>query len=240
MKKKAFILCAGASTRWRNKDKPKGTPQIKQNIIINNEKLIDRTIRLLKENNINDITIVLRGDILQNKDCKYIDLGSAEKASTVMDTLKTKEHWENNIIILLGDVYFSENAIKTIVKNKDKIPTFYGRPFKSFVTGKTRPEIFAFSFDSKDANKIEKSILSAIKMVANMVVARLTKDPHVRMWQLYEHYHKQPLGDVFSYGAEKRDIINKDGFIVIDDETDDFDVYQDYINYMENTKNNNG
>jgi len=60
---KVLILCAGDGSRWGNY---LGVP--KQLVTINGETLLDRTIRLLRENQIADITIVSNDNKLKVKD----------------------------------------------------------------------------------------------------------------------------------------------------------------------------
>lgn len=96
---------------------------------INGEVLIKRTIRLLKENGIKDI-------IVTSHDKRFDNLGAKRYEPLHNDYIaKTKKgYWlsafpiellNEPVTFLLGDVYYSDNAIKTIVESKtDKILFF--------------------------------------------------------------------------------------------------------------------
>lgn len=100
---------------------------------INNETIVGRTIRLLKENGIKDILIT-------SHDKRFDNLGAIryEPKSNKYDGKETDQHkkgyWLNAfpqelltepITFLLGDVYYSEEAIKTIVNSDtDKVLFF--------------------------------------------------------------------------------------------------------------------
>ena len=101
----------------------------RQLIEINGEKLIQRTIRLLKENGIKDI-------IVTSHDKRFDNLGAA-RYEPLFNDYKPKEnegYWlsafpieliDEPLTFLLGDVYYSENAIKTIVNTKTASILFF-------------------------------------------------------------------------------------------------------------------
>lgn len=92
---------------------------------INGERLLDRTIRLLKENGINDI--IVTGTY------KLKDVIVYDPLDNDFDYNTEKGYWLNAfsnefliepVCFIWGDVYFSENAIKTIV-NTDTDSTLF-------------------------------------------------------------------------------------------------------------------
>ena len=96
---------------------------------INGEPLVKRTIRLLKENGINDI-------IITAKDPRFDNLGATRYEPVNSDyNYKTgKGYWLNAfpfelmdepVCFIWGDVYFSEQAIKTIVETDTKSMLFF-------------------------------------------------------------------------------------------------------------------
>lgn len=101
----------------------------RQLTVINGERLIERTIRLLKENGINDIFIT-------SHDTRFDNLG-ATRYEPLYNDYKPKEgkgYWlsafpiellNEPITFLFGDVYYSENAIKTIVECDDDYLRFF-------------------------------------------------------------------------------------------------------------------
>ena len=101
----------------------------RQLVEINGEPLLKRTIRLLKENGIENI-------ILTGKDKRYKELGvelySSEKND--YDYINHTGYWLNAfdfelmnepVCFIWGDVYFSEEAIKTIVETDTDSTMFF-------------------------------------------------------------------------------------------------------------------
>lgn len=92
---------------------------------INGERILDRTIRLLKENGINNI--IVTGEYTD------IDAKVINPKGNTYDYDTDKGYWLDAFSGLLdeptcfiwGDVYFSENAIKTIVQNETKSTLFF-------------------------------------------------------------------------------------------------------------------
>ena len=93
---------------------------------INGERLLDRTIRLLKENGINDI--IVTGTY------KLKDVIVYDPLDNDFDYNTEKGYWLNAfsnefliepVCFIWGDVYFSENAIKTIVQSETKSTLFF-------------------------------------------------------------------------------------------------------------------
>lgn len=101
----------------------------KQLSVINGEPLVARTIRLLKENGIKDI-------IITSHDPRFDNLGAEryEPLYNDYDPRNPKTYWLNGysiellnepICFLCGDVYYSENAIKTIVETETDSTLFF-------------------------------------------------------------------------------------------------------------------
>lgn len=96
---------------------------------INGESLIARTIRLLKENGIEDI-------IITSCDKRFDNLGARRYEPLYNDYNQEnpKSHWlkafpielmDEPVVYLFGDVYYSENAIKTIIKEDNDDILFF-------------------------------------------------------------------------------------------------------------------
>lgn len=136
----AFILCSGKSLRWNNY---LGIP--KQHIKISEETLIDRTIRLLKKfTSCQHIYIVSNNAELKNDSCHYF---TPTNSNTTVQTLySTKDLWQHQNIILLGDVFYSEGAIKLISQETDNV-RFYGKPLRcKFFDRERHGEILGLRF----------------------------------------------------------------------------------------------
>lgn len=100
--------------------------------VIDGEKVIERTIRLLKENGIKDIAIST-----QNPAFDYLDVPKLKhKNPYIFEYGKTSGWWvdafyptKEPVCYLFGDVYFSEEAIKKIIETPtDDIELFGSMP----------------------------------------------------------------------------------------------------------------
>ena len=116
---KYIIMCGG---NYDNFEIPK------QLSVINGETLVERTIRLLKENGIEDYYISSNNPIFE----KYAKVLHHENNFKV-ENGKVYGYWidayypsEEPCVYLHGDVYYSEDAIKRIVNLNPKVNTFIG------------------------------------------------------------------------------------------------------------------
>ena len=96
--------------------------------IINGERLVERTIRLLKENGIKDYYI-------SSNDDRFKEYGKTLKHENTYKQINGKEegYWvdayyptNKPCIYLHGDVYYSEDAIKKILNYNPKVNTMIG------------------------------------------------------------------------------------------------------------------
>lgn len=116
---KYIIMCGGKYDHFQ-------TP--KQLSVVNGETLLERTMRLLKENGITDIYISSNNPIFK----KYGNLLEHEN-SYKYENGKIYGYWvdayyplNEPCVYLHGDVYYSENAIKKIINLNPKANTFIG------------------------------------------------------------------------------------------------------------------
>lgn len=116
---KYVIMCGGKYDNFQ-------TP--KQLSVVNGETLLERTMRLLKENGITDIYISSNNPIFK----KYGNLLEHEN-SYKYENGKIYGYWvdayyplNEPCVYLHGDVYYSEDAIKKIINLNPKVNTFIG------------------------------------------------------------------------------------------------------------------
>lgn len=116
---KYIIMCGGKYDHFQ-------TP--KQLSVVNGETLLERTMRLLKENGITDIYISSNNPIFK----KYGNLLEHEN-SYKYENGKIYGYWvdayyplNEPCVYLHGDVYYSEDAIKKIINLNPKVNTFIG------------------------------------------------------------------------------------------------------------------
>jgi len=221
---KAIIICAGEGTRWGDY---LGVP--KHLIVIEGETLIERSVRLLRENGVTDISVVVK-----EKDPRYEVEGSVqyiaklnqEENADADKFLSSKELWnkEGRTIVFYGDCYFTEEAMKQIVSFDKREWTLFCRPNGSRITGAKWGECFAQSFYPEDLQRHEASLHYVAQLYLNKVITRCGG---------WEHYRAM-VGKVM-YGVEKPHVMTTN-YVEIDDWTDDFDLPEDYEKWVFNRK----
>ena len=121
---KYIIMCGGRYDTYFKSPR--------QLVKVNDEVLVERTIRLLKENGITDISISTNYD-----EFEYLNLPLLKHNNSYRTVGKELEgYWcdafyptNEPVCYIFGDVYFSEEAIKTIVNtNTDDIEFFASMP----------------------------------------------------------------------------------------------------------------
>ena len=182
---------------------------------INGESLICRTIRLLKENGVKDIVITARDE-------RFDNLGATryEPINSDYDYNTGQGYWLNAfpfelltepVCFIWGDVYFSDNAIKTIVNNDDDkylfFCTYKNRDLKYI---KKHDEPLAFKV--VDTELFKEKINEVKKLKDDKVCCR---EPII--WEVY-----RVMNDI--YVNEHR---LKDNVVVINDESCDIDCIED-------------
>lgn len=183
----------------------------KQLIEINGESLIKRTIRLLKENGITDILIT-------SHDKRFDNLGIEryEPLNNTFEWETGKGYWLNAFTIellnepvtfLFGDVYYSENAIKTIV-NTDTESTLLFCSYENKDSRYIKEWDEVFGYKVKDYELFKKHIENMKKLKDSGTYWR---EPIV--WELYRDINGQDVG----YHKLTKN------YVIINDETVDID-----------------
>ena len=207
----------------------------KQLLKINNETLIERTIRLLKENGITDIAISTN-----NPAFDYIDVEKLKhKNEYVHDTdgkgqpvgcwLNAYYPTEEPACYLHGDVYFSEQAIKDIINVEVKDTMFLctcdwsdKRFIKSPKNFKGREP---FGYIVKNQKKFRDAINDLLKMIDNGEYDNAIKP---FSWHLYRYLNGMDLCKNTKKYTEINNIFDEDGdYLVINDATTDVDSMND-------------
>jgi len=186
----------------------------RQLLEINGESLIARTVRLLKENGIKEILIT-------SHDKRFDNLG-AKRYEPKFNGYRPRErkgYWveafpiellDKPVTFLLGDVYYSEEAIKTIVEsNTESILYFcsYKNTDERYIKHHDEP----FGFKVVDCDKFKEHIQ---KMKDYKDSGNAPREPIA--WELYRSINDIPL----------RTHTITDNCIIINDETCDVDTPQ--------------
>lgn len=189
---KYIIMADGKGTRWNNFN---NIP--KHFIEIDGEKIIFRTVRLLNEMDPGCSVIIT------SHDPRYDIPGAVrhEPANNVLEIDRfTEELLEDNVCFLYGDTYYSEFALKTIIKTKADPMMFFGNDRSIIAVKIGSGEVFKKHFD-----RIKELFLAG-------------KISRCVGWQIYESFTGGPL--------ESRQISGS--FIKIYDGSRDFNTPDDF------------
>lgn len=217
---KYVIMCGGDySDRFK---KPK------QLYVVRGEVLVERTIRLLKENGVTDIAISTNNPMFDYIDVLKLRAKVEYNHDDEERHKNSKKSWlnayyplEEACCYIHGDVYFSEEAIKTIVETEVKETMFFctrdvgdGRPHGINIKGR---EPLAYKVQN------QKVFRNAINELFDLIdKGYFSFDPI--SWNLYRKINGLPL--VYDWFGS--DIFKTYGdYVCIDDYTTDVDSIED-------------
>lgn len=199
---KYIIMCGGNYDNFT-------TP--KQLSVINGETLVERTIRLLKENGITDIYISSNDERFS----KYATRLEHNNSYEYKDG-KIYGYWvdayyplDEPCIYLHGDVYYSEDAIKKIINLNPSVNTFIGNEIARNPEHKNWGEPFGWIIVDQEAFK--KGIEETKKLQDEGKLER----GYAISWELYR---------VLNGLDPNKQYINDDTYLSINDETIDIDA----------------
>jgi hypothetical protein len=206
---KFIIMAGGTYAKW---DRPKHLTELK------GEPLVARTIRLLRENGITDIAISSNNELFEQFGVPVLH---HENPFTLPKDGRAKTPWldafypmAEPVCYIFGDVVFSPEAIKTIVKTDTNDIQF-------FASAKPLPRIYPkqwaepFAFKVKDTNRF----FEAIEATKQYDEQGLFKRQPVS-WELWQVIKGTPLNKVDSTN-----------YVKINDYTCDIDVPEDVAKF---------
>lgn len=187
----------------------------RQLVEIDGEPILKRTIRLLKENGIEDITVT-------GKDKRYKNLGVKvyQSKNNDFDYIKRTGYWLNAfdydlmdepVCFIWGDVYFSEEAIKTIVETEiDKNLFFcsYNNHNKKYIKEHDEP----FAYKVVDTDLFKKHIEIVKRLYDEGKTCR-----HPIVWEVYRSMN----------GLDINEHAMTNNYVAINDITCDIDSAED-------------
>ena len=180
--------------------------------VIKGERLIDRTIRLLKQNGITDIYISANNDY-------FNDIGIPILRHT--NTYEYKDgkihgYWldayyptDESCVYLHGDVYYTENAIKEIINLKPKVNTFIGNEIARNKEHKNWGEPFGWMVVN------QKEFRDGIDKTKKLQDEGKLERGYAISWELYR---------VLNGLDPNKQYIKDETYLSIDDETIDIDA----------------
>lgn len=212
MDNRYIIQCAGEGSRWGNH-----LGVQKHHIAIDGETILNRTCRLLN-NHIHTHDHIIVSGIQSNIDGVTSIIPKTNIDEDAYKFLSVEDYWSTDgyTTILFGDVFFSDEAINTIVNWNDNNYAFFGRYGKHKYTNCKIGEIFALKFHYSHNKLMHDAMIATIKE------RHAGKAKNSGGWRCYRYLQGIPLEDHSL----------KNNFISIDDITDDFDHPRDYDRWM--------
>ena len=201
---KYIIMCGGDYPRWE-------VPR--QLIEINGEPIVARTIRLLRENGIDDIAISSDNSVFE---AFGVPVLKHDNYYYALEYNFSDGLWCNCFYptdepttYLFGDVVYSDKAIDTIINTETDDIAFFGSapPYSRFYA---KPYEEPFGFKVVDTNHLKQSITDVKRLYAD---GRFKREPIA--WEVWNVISRGADGDV--------NTINFDSYININDYTCDID-----------------
>ena len=115
---KAIIIAAGKGSRIPEISNKKPKCFIK----INNQTLLERQIKFLKKNNVNNIVVVTghKSFFFKKKNIKYIKNNNYSINEQLDSLMCAKKEFNNDIIVLFSDIIYDEKFLKNILNLREK------------------------------------------------------------------------------------------------------------------------
>lgn len=210
MSTRVIVVAAGSGARWNNF---RGTP--KHLAIVENEVLLERTVNQFL-NYTDDVCIVGADDSYKVDGASlYVVKSPNTNWKDGAKFMSSNKLWlrEGRTVLVFGDVYFTNSAVKTIMTNKQEW-TWFLRKEESKLTGCKWKEIFAFAFNGSMVNTVTQRMLHLISLDQVKTQAG---------WALYRSM----------IGTTTNGLFNNPHFAEIDDWTEDFDFPEDLVTWEE-------
>lgn len=214
----------------------------KQLLKVNGEVLVERTIRLLRDNGIKDIAIstdnpafeYLGVEILHHNN-EFVNKGPEEKKDSRYSWLNAYYPMEEECCYLHGDVYFSDEAIKTIVETPVEDTMFFctcdGTDMKRNPCNWKGREPFAYKVVNQAVFKY------GIKKLKKMVDNGEFENIPPFSWHLYRFLNGYDIKRDAKEYTDVNNIFQSNGdYTVIDDYTTDVDNEWDVERIEENVQ----
>lgn len=206
---KYVIMCGGTYNQFE-------TP--KQLSLIKGERLVDRTIRLLRENSINEKDIIITSNNPVFDSCGVLRLENDKNVWTYqtndndywLDAFYPNFNETDKIVFIWGDVYFTDNAIKTIVEYKTDRNILFGTSAALNKYHQNWGEPFAYIVN--DYKRFMEGVEAVKKLYDE---GKVNRQPIV--WELYRYLH----------GLDINIQRITEDYVCIDDGTMDIDIPED-------------
>lgn len=208
-----FIMAGGQGTRWADPRNPKHLVRIPPPPESGGERLLDRTVRLVREIRPEARLVVVGSDKrYRSPPAELIQPLGPPAGQAVLGAdkfLSARRHWPPGMHtwLLYGDVWFSDLAMRTILERIPDAITWLGRFGRSAHTQTKAGEMFAVQFHAGGADQFERACRHCAALEVSGAIANSGG------WRIYRHLNGLPL---------ERHFIGEH-FIDVNDWTDDFD-----------------
>lgn len=199
---KIIIMCGGVYDDFK-------TP--KQLSVIKGETLLERTIRLLKENGIDEYYISSNNPIFEKYGTVLYHDNSYKVENGKITGYWVDAYYPTNTpcIYLHGDVYYSESAIKKILTLNPKVNTFIGNEIARNKEHHNWGEPFGYIVVDQEAFR------KGIEKTKQLQDEGKLERGYAISWELYRVLNNLNPNKMY---------INDDTYLSIDDETIDVDA----------------
>lgn len=211
---RVIVLAAGSGERWGNyRDTPKHLVKIE------GKTLLERTCsQFLKYTN--DVCVIgLDNRYKVDGTSLYVIKSDNTHWKDTAKFLSSQNLWlrDGRTVLVFGDVYFTSEAVKTIMKDKDAFK-FFLRTGPSELSGARWKEIFALSFNETMVRDINQKLL---------YLASMGQADTQAGWALYR----------YMIGPAPSGLFDNNHYVEINDWTEDFDFPEDLEIWEEHRKN---
>lgn len=229
---KIIFACAGKQTRWnnyRNCHKHlipiNGIPLLKRNITLFNKFFnYDKYYVSINNENVKSIYNV------DEKIIFYIPENIIDKEPPYKTLVPFLETADDDVLLLLGDVAFSEDCIKKIYNNTlQKSFKVFGRKKGSNITGCPWGELFAFYIPQSFIPNWLEAVNKTEYLYNDKKISRFSGWEIISYIYTLNKSNKNIHKDMNTIFMER---LFPNSFIEINDETEDFDFPKDYDNYI--------
>jgi hypothetical protein len=213
----AIVICAGEATRWGNYlNSPK------QLIEIEGERILDRTVRLLRKHTDTVFVVSKPGDLrYESPGATRVDARLDPSNADADKFLSSRHLWSetSRTLIVYGDCWFDEDAVATFFEDRPDW-TLYCRFGGSEITGARSGECWAVGFHPQHHAEYE----SALHRVAGLW--RAGKLKRCGGWETYRAMNGIPDGALRMHRRYGRHVEVADGW------NEDFDKPHHYDDWM--------
>ena len=225
---KYIIMCGGDYPKFK-------IP--KQLLKVNGEVIVERTIRLLRENGITDIAVssnnpafrYLDVEIITDDSNNYVCGDPNSNRKGVKSWLQAYTLENEPTCYLHGDVYFSEDAIKRIINKPVENTMFICVPDKQDIPNRDKRNIKGrepIGYKVENYKMFNASVLNLLQMVNNGDFKNAKIDPI--SWTVYRYINGLDLGLNATSYADLNNIFKSTGdYMIINDYTTDIDSIED-------------